>query len=432
MKLKSYFQFIKESKSIDKKIWTLSEDEINDYLIDFIQNKYIINIDFGFAERFLKEDKTLKNVFKQDLKKYGGEETPAYFITIIPERSPRNPTLDDDLTDSLHFACDNFRDLVGHDNLFGADVELHDEGGKLDINDIVVKQGFFIKTDDDLLEVEGYLGILIIENKKVKITAKDFSDYYGWKYDELKGDMVYAHIDVEDMANSLLSRNSAWKKELTDGIDDRNFWSSDYQPDTSSLFRYTLNKENSILLIKKVIEEMGGLEKTIEEIGDESVKNMSEGQLIDFLLKERFYRTLESLCKDSEIVKEVKQTCGDWEMNACIEQNQKELWNEFIEIVDKEIENYTIIEKEVTKYYKTSSGEKKEYKEVEKFFSLPLDNDWMEEMDFDYKMKLGSVSDVFSEWQSNMYFNYDLEPNFSSSGDVDSVELNKEIRSILV
>ena len=191
--------------------------------------------------------------------------------------------------------------------------------------------------------------------------------------------MVYAHIDVEDMANSLLSRNSAWKKELTDGIDDRNFWSSDYQPDTSSLFRYTLNKENSILLIKKVIEEMGGLEKTIEEIGDESVKNMSEGQLIDFLLKERFYRTLESLCKDSEIVKEVKQTCGDWEMNACIEQNQKELWNEFIEIVDKEIENYTIIEKEVTKYYKTSSGEKKEYKEVEKFFSLPLDNDWMEE-----------------------------------------------------
>lgn len=426
MKLKSYFQFIKESKSIDKNIWTLSEDEIYDYLIDFVQSKYIINIDFGFVERFLKEDKTLKNVFNEDLKKYGGEETPAYFITIIPER---NSTPYDDLTDSLHFACDNFRDLVGHDNLFGGDFELYDDNGnKLNIDDIVVKKGFFTKTDDGLLKNIRYIGILIIENKKVKITAKDFSEYYGWKYDELKGDMVYAHVSLEDMVNTLLAWKSPYRKHLINGIDNEYYWSGDYQPDTSSLFEYILDEENSILLVKKVMEEIGGLEKTIEEIRDKSVKDMTEEQLIDFLLKERFYRTLDSLCEDSEIVGEVKEICGDWEMDACVDQ----LWDEFIEIVDDEIKQYEIIDKEVTKYHKTPSGEKKEYKEFEKFFSIPLNNDWMENMDHDYKMQLSSVRDVFNEWTSDMGFNYDLSPDFSSTGDVDLIELNKEIRSILV
>jgi hypothetical protein len=440
MKIKKYYQFINEqiSPNINKNTWTLSKDDIEEYLIDFIHNRYIINIDFGFADRFLKEDKTIKSVFNQDLKKYGSEETQAYFITIFPDMNPTNPTLDEDLTDSLHFACDNFRDLVAHDNLFGADVEIYDEGGKLDINNIVVKKESFIKTDDGSPEIEGYLGILIIENKKVKITPKKFCDYYGWKYDELKGDMVYAHIDVEDMSNALLSSNSSFKKELINGIDDSEYLSSDYQPDTSSLIQYILNKDNSILLIKKVIEEIGGIKKVINKIKDEcynsvyeKVKEMSEDQLIEFLLKEKSESTLKTLCKKSEIVKEIKQTCGYWEMDACIEQNQKELWDEFIDIVDKEIKNYKIIEKEVTKYYTTSSGEKKEYKEVEKFFSLPLNNDWMEEMDYDYKIQLGSVADVFYEWQSNMCFNYELEPNFSSSGYVDLVGLNKEIKTIL-
>jgi hypothetical protein len=160
----------------------------------------------------------------------------------------------------------------------------------------------------------------------------------------------------------------------------------------------------------------------------------TESDIIDliteFLTKERFKSSLERICKESEIVSEIRSTCGDWEMLATIDSNNKEIWDEFIGIVDDEIKDYKIIEKDVKKYYTSSEG-RKEYTEKERFFSLPLNNDWLEYYDYDDLTNLGSIESVFKEWASDASFGYELKPNFSSYGDVNKDELNKEIKGII-
>lgn len=437
--IKSWLQFIKESKSDDVKIWTLSDDDILEYFVELTHCNYTIDIERGFAQRHKSDDDNnkIKNVFEQKVKS-GETVTPAYFIKIYWNSKTEN----DDVTDDLHFAHDNLKELVGHDNLFGADIEVLDANGKLDIDDVKLKGGAFI--DNDTLEAEEYLALFVIENKTVKMNSKQVCEYYGWKYDDDGDGIPKAHISVEDMAGIMLSSRSPYIKSLINGVNDDDYWSSDCQPDTVSLFSYTLNSENEKLTIKALSKELGGVRNLLDEIDNENLSNLyqemskksetTENDLIDliteFLTKERFKTTLERICKWSEIISEIKQTCGDWEMHATVDQNNKEIWDEFIDIVNDEIKDYKIIYKEVKKYYTSSEG-KKEYTEEEKFFSLPLNNEWLEHYDYDVLVNLGGLESVFNEWASESSFGYELKPNFSSYGDVDRNALNKEIKGIL-
>jgi hypothetical protein len=245
------------------------------------------------------------------------------------------------------------------------------------------------------------------------------------------------------MTDVMLSRKSDYKDILINGEESMydNYYGNDYQPDTQSMFQYSLTKENGVLLVKAMIKEVGGLESMINHIGDEcsdetyeSVKDKSEEEVIDFLLKERFYTTLKQLCKNSEICQEIRQTIGDWEMNAHVDENYKQILDEFDEIVEKEFK-FTKEEKEVTKYYttkdETGNQIRREYKKDVTFYIIQFSNDWTENTDAEY-LKGRDLVDLFKEWCSNeMQFNYDMKPYFSDYGDVDRVSLNKDITSDL-
>ena len=43
---------------------------------------------------------------------------------------------------------------------------------------------------------------------------------------------------------------------------------------------------------------------------------------------------LKQLCKNSEICQDIRQTIGDWEMNAHVDTNYKEILHEFDEVVE--------------------------------------------------------------------------------------------------
>lgn len=443
--IKNWNQFITES-SIEKEegFWTLSKEDIKDIMVDFIHNNYGIAIAFGFLERKMivthkrqigkADDEEIKDVFTEDAN-INENSTPAYKIEI----HWNNKTTNDDITDSLHFVCDTIKDMAN------AEISLHDENGVLDINNIKMEQGGYLIDEPDesgeyeLLELEGSLVIFVKEKKKVELTPKFVAEYYGWSVDETKGNNVYLHISLEDLADVMLSRKSDYKSYLVSGeIDDSNYNYSDYIPDTPSIFNYTLNKENSELVIKSLIKEYGGITKLIEEVDVEALTSLSQNDkikttqqleelVIEFLLKERFKNNLTSLCKDSEYFQEIRQTIGDWEANAHIEANMKDIWNEFIYIVDKEVNDYSIIEKDVKKY-----NNKKEYTESEKFFVIPLNQDILTNLDSDARFSMGSLVDVFKNWAAEeMLFNYDLNPRFSDYGDVDRESLNQEIKSIL-
>ena len=453
MKLKKYIQFIKESIKEDieeQSIWKVTEDEIQDYLRDLDDEGYIIEVEFGFCQKVKQHNynkpTTEKDVFTEKVLA-GDSIRPAYWIRI----SESDRVSNEDVSDSIKFAYSIIKEKAD------ADISICDENGDLgDIEGIEIKGGLFF-TDNwnsgepEVLEADGYISLFVKQKEVVKFTQADLVDYYEWETIksaprlsglEVKGDNIYIHVDIEDMVDVMLSRNSDYKDILVKGEENMydNYYGSDYQPDIPSMFQYSLNKENDILLVKSMIKEIGGLESTINYIGDEcsdesyeSVKGKSEEEVIGFLLKERFYTTLKQLCKDSEICQEVRQTIGDWEMNAHVYRNYKEVLDEFDRIVGKEFE-YTKEEKEVTKYYTTKDAEgnqtKREYQVTVTFYIIQFSNDWTENTDPEY-LKYRDLVDLFKEWCGEMNFNYQMSPHFSDYGNVDSVALNKDINSDL-
>ena len=438
MKLKKYLEFIKESIKEDieeQSIWKVTEDEIQDYLRDLDDEGYIIEVEFGFCQKVTQHNynrpTTEKDVFTEKVLA-GDSIRPAYWIRI----SESDRVSNEDVSDSIKFAYSIIKEKAD------ADISIHDTDGDIgDIEGIEVKGGLFFtdnwnSPEPELLEADGYISLFVKQKEVIKFTQADLVDYYEWESGcEVKGDNIYIEVDIEDMADVMLSRNSDYKDILVKGEESMydNYHGHDYQPDIQSMFQYSLTKENEILLVKSMIKEIRGLETFISEFKNENLEGKSEEEVIEFLLKERFYETLKKLCKDSEICQEVRQTIGDWEMNAHVDTNYKEVLDEFDEIVEKEF-SYTKTEKEVTKYYTSKDAEgnqtKREYQVTETFYIIQFSNDWTENTDAEY-LKGRDLVDLFKEYCGEMSFNYKIEPRFSDWGDVDKVALNKDINSDL-
>ena len=444
MKLKKYIQFIKESIKEDIEegtLWKLTEDDITDYMLEITDAGYYVSVEFGFCEKVKQHHynrpSVEKDVFTEKVKS-GDEVTPAYWISIIKGDRIKN----DDVTSTFQFACSIIAEEAN------AEISINDADGNLgDIDGIEIKGGLFY-TDNwnsgepELLETDSYIAIFAKSKETVTFTQENLVEYYNWTDAIIKDGNIYVEVNLEDMSDIILSRSSNYKDILVKGEEDLydNYYGSDYQPDIPSMIQYTLTKENNNLLIKAMIKEVGGLESMINHIGDEcsdevyeSVKGKSEEEVIEFLLNERFYETLKQLCKNSEICQEIRQTIGDWEMNAHVDSNYQSILDEFDEVVESEF-TYTKERREVTKHYTSKDAEgnqtKREYQELDTFYKIPYNNDWIDNEDAD-RLKGNSLFDIFKEWCGEQYFTYEMKPNFSDYGDVNSVALNKDLKSDL-
>lgn len=443
MKLKKYLEFIKESIDIDS-IFEFNDDDFLEYFLDLKDEGWLVRVDFGFVKEVdvydYRESKYNTKEEFTELVIPGKKVEKAYFIFIT--KSSR--TTDVDVTDSLLFAHDIIKDVTG-----ASEIEVLDDDGAVDINDIIVKGGIFIGKDlniEEQIESNG-ISFFIKTGKKVELKQIDVAEYYSWEYDNSgeKGN-IYTHVELEDIAYWMLSKNSEYKDLLVKGIE--YMWDyyehSNYIPDTQSLFQYTLNKENEILLVKSMIKESGGLEEFINHIGEEcsdetydSVKEKSEEEVINYLLKERFYSSIKELSSNSEIYSDISSLIADWKMSAHVDDNYDEILSEFDDIVGKEFE-YKKIKKEVTKKFKTKDSEgniiSKEYQNEEIFYEIPFDSKWLleyKDYDFDDLNNFKNIYDILYEYQGDAYFNYDLNPRITDWGNVDSKALNSEISAIL-
>lgn len=451
MKIKRYIQFIKESLKEDieeGKLWNLSEQDIEEYMLEITDAGYYVSVEFGFSEKVkqgaYKNGEWIENekdVFTEKVKS-GEEVIPAYWIAIHKSRGRK--IKDTDVTSTFQFACSIIAEEAN------VEISIHDQDGNIgDVDGIEIKGGLFYtdnwnSSEPELLEASGdYIAIFAKSKETVTFTKKDLVEYYDWSDAIVEEDgNVYVEIDIEDLSDIMLSRKSSYKDILVKGQEDMydNYYSSDYQPDIPSMIQYTLDSENNKLLIRAMIKEVGGLENMINHIGDEcsdeayeNVKGKSEEEVINYLLKERFYETLKQLCKNSEICQEVRQTIGDWELNAHVDANYQTILDEFDEIVEKEF-TFTKEKREVTKYYTSKDAEgnqiRREYQELDTFYKIPYNNEWIENEDGE-KLKGNSLFDIFKEWCGEQYFNYEMEPYFSDYGDVDSKALNREIKGDL-
>ena len=444
MKLKNYIQFIKESIKEDIEegtLWKLTEDDITDYMLEITDAGYYVSVEFGFCEKVKQHHynrpSVEKDVFTEKVKS-GDEVTPAYWIKIDKSDRVKN----DDVTSTFQFACSIIAEEAN------AEISLNDSEGNLgDPDGIEIKGGLFYtdnwnSNEPELLEANDYIAIFAKLKNTIKFTEEDLVKYYNWSDAIIKDGNIYVEVNLEDMSDIMLSRSSNYKDILVKGEEDLydNYYGSDYQPDIPSMIQYTLTKENNNLLIKAMIKEVGGLESMINHIGDEcsdevyeSVKGKSEEEVIEFLLNERFYETLKQLCKSSEICQEIRQTIGDWEMNAHIDSNYQSILDEFDEVVESEF-TYTKERREVTKHYTSKDAEgnqtRREYQVLDTFYKIPYNNDWIDNEDGE-RLKDLSLHDIFKEWCGEQYFTYEMKPNFSDYGDVNSVALNKDLKSDL-
>lgn len=446
MKLKKYLDFIKESIKEDIEegtLWKLSEDDITDYMLEITDAGYSVSVEFGFSEKAKqysykdgKRVETEKDIFT-DKVKAGDKVTPAYWISIIKGDRIKN----DDVTSTFQFACSIIAEEAN------AEISVNDSDGNLgDPDGIEIKGGLFYtdnwnSSEPELLEADN-IAIFAKSKETVTFTQENLVEYYNWTDAIIKDGNIYVEVNLEDLSDIMLSRSSNYKDILVKGEEDMydNYYGSDYQPDIPSMIQYTLTKENNNLLIKAMIKEVGGLESMINHIGDEcsdevyeSVKGKSEEEVIEFLLNERFYETLKQLCKSSEICQEIRQTIGDWEMNAHVDSNYQSILDEFDEVVESEF-TYTKERREVTKHYTSKDAEgnqtRREYQELDTFYKIPYNNDWIENSEGD-TLQDNSLHDIFKEWCGEQYFTYEMKPNFSDYGDVNSVALNKDLKSDL-
>ncbi len=442
MRLKKYLEFIKESikEDIDDgKFWKLDEDDIREFLIDLTDEGYILEVIFGFVDKeeginYSNGSSTIKEVFTEKVLP-GEDVVPAYWIKIESNRNTSNV----DVTDSVIFTNDIIKEKVD------GEISIHDKDGKLDIRNIKLKGGLWIGNDEsEQLEAEEYIALFVKQKNTVEFTQKQVAEYYGLEYDsESKSGDIYIHIDLEDMADCLLDKNDDYKKTLIGGTEHMwdHYESHYYEPDIQSFFQYSLDNENEVLMVRSIIKEMGGLEETINHIGDEcsdesyeSVKGKSESEVIEYLLKERFYDTLKQLCHDSEITQECRQIVADWEMGAHVD----DIYDSIISDFDKKVSdvfNYQKVDIDSWKTYHTSDSDGNKvtngYTQSITYYEVEFDSKWMEDFDSDDLFRESSIRNIWDEWCGQQWFTETLNPRIPDYGNADDKGINTDIKITL-
>jgi hypothetical protein len=442
--IKRYLQFIKEQqlslfpmdevmKPVEEvKTYRLENDKIEELFVEMKDAGYSIEVERGFVEKEYRYD-GYKDVFGQKLVK--GKVNPAYWVTIY-DTKPSS----DDVTDVVLTAIDYFEEL-------GYDVSVNEDRSEVNIDELLIAGGFFFKDESgDItkdIQIDNNIGLFVRDKKEIEIDNKELCEYYGWLSEKdkdtfIEGDDIYIIVGMEDLADILLGDEKNYKNQLLNGIDSDYYYGSEYEPDTNSLFSYDLNKENEVLTLKALIKEYGGLEELVKESDNDKLEGLTEDEVIEYLLKERYYSTLTDLCKNSSLIQDIKQTYGDYATSAHQDANYEELINEFDNIVgDRSYGaelSYTKFDKEVeVKKTSTKPDGTKEthtYPEVQTFYKIKYDNKWIEDFDYDF-LSDESLYDIFREYCGVNLGTFKFEPSFSDYGSVDLKEFNKDVTWML-
>jgi hypothetical protein len=427
--IKKWNQFIKESVDY----WSTTK-EVSDIFIGLQDEDYIISVEkgvFNDVKDYLDPENDTITL---------GEYYLGYKITILqsPDKSKRDVTIEFKTSLSALKSEGYIIEYISDDDDRISPDNIHFINGAV-ITWIPEKSGKpLTDNEEDLSDGDIYISsykceLYIYQPEKTDLKPKDLAQIYQWGNYITKGDEIYCEIDIDDLSDVILSRNSPYKDQLINGIELYNYETHYYQPDTQNLFGYNLSKENEILSIKCLIKEMDGLENLIEESDNDELKGKSEDEVINFLLKERFYHTLENLCEDSEIIGDIKQMVADWEAQAHCDRNEEELHKAFDRILEREKIKFEKVWKEGKRFFyrKDRNGNKEKvwYNEMIWWYILEFESRWM--TDYNTTMFRENLITVFKEWAGNSYFDYTLEPHFSDYGDVDRDEMNKDIEGLL-
>lgn len=396
MKIKKYIDFIKESMRYNNSIWKLDEDDIKEYFYDFSDIGYIIDIELGFFKEL--GDRCL---FMPVSVTGTGYNTPCYRITIVKSQNIRK----ENVTDSILFAIDMISKYT--DSYVYVSLET-DPLESLDINSVRIENGIYYNNN----EINN-ISICFVCNKDVSIDQIKLSEINGWEPDSIKDNKIWIKVKKNELVDLLISPRSDYIDGLKDWDEIYDYYDVyNYSTDIYTLLKYELDKNNIELLVISLIKKHG-----IDIFNYENEKIKNQDDCINYYLNNinKLVEVIERLNKTQEPLNEILDIVGTYRMDAHINQNYKDLIEEFDEIVEKDFY-----------FYKEEDGE-------ETYYYLNFDNSWLDVRDFDdyYMEEFKSLHDVFENYINSKIFNYILYPNFKDYGDYDSVQMNGEISEYL-
>ena len=405
---------------IHNNLYPMDEDDIRDYLIELEDAHYTIVVNFGFCDGV----KYTESITSREM-------TPCVSLDIHVNQK----TSDEDVTTGL-------RSFVKRVASKFKSVTFHDDSGQLNIRDLKVQGGVFIKSDtgkiEDELEIGYPLEVHLNWFVDVALTDKMIFEYYGFedhmvKFTENGTAQIGFPVDV--ISDWVIDKNSPYKEIIDDPDYDFDRWydCSDFVPDDDSFFRYYLENETIKELLELCFKNFDDMKSKYHK-NDFINRFESKEELIGEILnpKERYnnnWKELGKFLKDrvlgDDIYNDLRHDYADWAYSAKIDSDHKELIKSFDEIIESALGTQI-----VEKFYNTETSGKKTYERP--YYRLEFNLDWVKESESADLFNLNLESHM-SDWTYNCIERKKLNPYFSDYADVDWKEFNisarKSIRS---
>lgn len=416
-------------------LYPIDEDHIRDYLAEIEDEKYSIQVNFGFWNSGNAEYTELINSY---------EVRPCISVQIMKMTLDyKVKTGSEDVTSCLT----SFIKRVSHKF---KEIKVKDDEGYLNIEDIKLEGGIFLKSDsgniEDEIELISPLCIQLIWYHDVELNDQMIWNYYGFSENDVKfTEKGSAQLEIprDRISNWILTNKSNYKDIVDDPDYDIYQWyhGGEWFPDHNSFFSYHLEKETIDLLLKccfnnfdelkeeypEFLEEYSSLEDFIQNISkpkDHWSNNWDK--LGKFLNKEELA---------GNIYNELRSKYADWSMQAKADEDYSAVISDFEESIEEILET-SIVEKyskeEPSKYKSKDASGNIIWKETTIFrpyYRLNFNLEWLSRLDSDDLFNLGSVEDEIGEWVYNCKERVELNPKFSDYADVDDKAFNKEARA---
>jgi hypothetical protein len=391
MKIKKFIQFLKE----DKQNSNVDFKKINDYFED---HEYIMEFFYDLTDEGCQV--YIENGIVFNINNYGTYWFDIFFPSTVNiaynlfiKVNKNNDTELDLLISAINRISDaldlEYSLTVKYSNRLEEEMEIKEE-----------------------LENNSELTIILFEKKNTILKDIQVADFYEWSYDHKdENGNLYVDLKFSDVVDLFVKDNN-YKDILID--DDwswtDNYWSysSDYQSSIDSLFNYYINAENSIKIIKKIINSYGGYEKVIKDY-EENINN--EEELINYYYKNP--SKLENIDSE-ELLDEISKLESDYHVNAHINQNYDDTLDNFYENLGKVLD------------YKVIKIEKEE-----EVLRIKFNYKWYCDEGYDDSdlRKFDSIEHILNEYAYNNRFV--LNPYLKDYGDFDLKNFNIEIANMV-
>jgi hypothetical protein len=398
-------------KLVEKGIWILSKEDLEEYFIDFIDEGWDVRFFYGFWSEEYDIDSL---VTKREI-------LPLIRVYIDGVSGSKGG---DYLTNSLLTALNRLTPRFKKVKVFDEYATLNPEDLKFEGSTI------FIKSDsdniEDEIEVESSLMIDLIWIKEVYLTDKMIFQYYEKDKDFKEGDIkydekgnVFVGFPVEDIKGWVLDKNSDFKDIVGDIDMLDSDWYYDYGVDDDSIFSYYFDSGTKRLLLEKSIgENFKNLQEEWEFLNNyNSLEDLISATIKGGWNNRNLYKQIgEMLSEISDVYDDLKGIYNDYYSSSKINSDYDDIMSSFYGIVE-DVLGTSIVE-EYTKDGKL-------------FYRLKFKFDWLEYEDDPQYIQKEGLEYIISNW---CYKNYDyrkLNPRLSDSADVDTKAFNVECREIL-